>query len=118
MTTALLEVEVYVDMKGTNRGGTPRKRAKLIEVDAVLGDGNAEVGWTMPLRISSNYSRVSVGANAHVSLHCNQDNETIGIALKCCQQICKEAVRAEYTKLKPLLKQLDDEITDLAGVGG
>lgn len=118
MTTARAEIEVYLDMKGTNKGGTIRKRAKLVEVDAVLGDGKAEVGWTMPLRIASNYSRVSLGATAHVFLHCNQDNETISTALRCCQQICKEEVRAEYEKLKPLLKKLDDEILDMLGVGG
>mgnify|MGYP001815552730 CR=1 FL=1 len=117
-TTARVEVEVYVDMKGTTKGGTVRKRAKLIEVDVVLGDGNAEVGWTMPIRIASKYSRVSVGGTAHVFLHCNQDEKTIKDALECCRRICGDEIREAYEGMKPLLVQLDDEIVEECGVGG
>lgn len=107
-----------MDKKGTTEGGTIRRKARLEKTDVLLGNGKAEVGWTMPLRIASKYSRVSVGGTAHVFLHCNQDDETVVKAMKLCKAIATKAVKAEYPKIKALCMELDDEICRDLGTGG
>lgn len=109
-TSARVELEFTAKRPGDRGQIVVKRSAKTAETELLLGDGKAEVGWTTPLRLSSEYSRVVVGGSARVFLHCNQDDSTISGALKVCKSIATKHVKEEYPKLKALLKELDAEI--------
>lgn len=99
--TITLEVEeMTAEKKPSNR------KTKTVPVDVLLGDGQAVVGHSMNYGRAFDYGSFKFGGSVHVSLHCNQDPETVKEGLRTSLKLCKLDVKRE---LMPLVDDMIEQ---------
>jgi len=110
MHYATVEVDLWSRDKDTGREIVMPTKTEIVATDILLGDGNAEAGREFSMRVAGgDYNAVVLGTTASVKIRCNQDDESIILALKSCERIIKKTIAEYKPKMQAMLRDLVTE---------
>lgn len=110
LAQARVTIEVWAEDKDTGRRINLPTKTKFAATDILLGDGNAEAGRDVYMKLSEgDYNAFTLGTTASVRIRCNQDDDTIKSALRTCGKLAQDAVRDYQPTIERVLKQLVED---------
>lgn len=107
---ASVEVDLWARDKDTKRSVNVPTKTEFVATDILLGDGNAEVGRGISMRMAGgDFNAIVLGTTAEVKIRCNQDDDTIQQAFNTCIKLANQAIKDYEPKMKRVLENLVKE---------
>lgn len=104
---ATIEIDLWVHDKDDDRRIYMPTKTKIVPTEILLGDGNAETGRGVSMRLAAGeYNAFVLGTTANVTIRCNQDDETISQALHTCVSLAQQAVKEYQPVMQKVLNKL------------
>jgi len=99
----------------TKKKGEPGRAytgsSKSVPVNVLIGDGLAKVGRERRISHGIGYGEFGISGSCYVEIKCNQDEKTIGAALRACQEIADAEMERDEITMLALLQAVKEELS-------